>query len=454
MSKKLIIAAVVAVLSIGVAAQATESRMDTIGQNTGLSYLADDTGIYANPALLSYYRNMVRIHMGNDDADVTAYGGVSLGLGDMLTLGIFVARNPSNESGLISDILSQALAPGAMPPPLVFVNNWSDYNVGTNLVDDAAIDLLADGAMNWMNPIDIILAAKLGNINLGISYYIATGKHESAYEDDFPTEYSEEMKAKLQSLKLGLAAEMGNIKPQLYFHYTPYKFESTWTDDVANTELSRDLKGRKFVLGARVFVDLNDNLQIVPHIAWQTANGEVSIDSDPDMGDLVIATAAIETEEELIEKYKASQISAGLGINYKAENVLVASSIGLNWGKGTRTLEVDGLDENVTGTLRYLELPIVGLGIEYQATKVLVLRSGISTTTIYAKSRWDESSDVVGALDYQDASRDTYQTTTANAGIGLHFGNLVVDLTAGDMIITGEDAFNSLFSAMDVKYTF
>lgn len=460
MSKKLVIVALMAVLTIGVSvAQATPSRIDTLGQNTGLVYIQDDTNIFTNPAALSSYRNCLLFHMGGyDGGDIYALGGASLGLGEMITLGLIVGRNPDYEEGMLGLITGEVFQTGMGPLPLDFQNHWNggavppanprNYsNAGTNTASIAGLNA---AAMNWVNPIDILLAVKLGNVSIGASWYMASGKHTSDYSDDV-LNTSEELTARLQAWKFGVAASMGNISPEVWFHYAPLTVTSTWTNDTANTEVERELKARRINVGLRVPYKVNDNLSIVPAFEYANINGEVTISTDPDAQSTSVLGP---TMEDLVESYTGSSINAGIGINYQIEKLLVASSIGLQWMKGTASLEVEGLNGTVDDTMKWIAIPVVGLGLEYQCTKILVFRGGIATTTIFSRSTDLAESDVVGSLNYSDESNITQQNTIASVGLGLQFGNLVIDLTAGDMIIANERGYNQLFTAMDFKYKF
>jgi len=459
MSKKLMIIALMAVLTLGASiSQATPSRMNTLGQGTGLVYLQDDTNIFTNPATVGAYRNCALLHMGGDAGDMYALGGVTLGLGEMLTLGIIVGRNPAFEEGLIGGIfgapadLDSPINPAAAGPglPWQFNNNWANY-IGANPVSLAPIAGY-DRAMNWMNPIDLMLAAKFGNMSLGVSWYMASGKHTSDFTDDTPSDSSEEMTTRIQALKVGIAADMGNLAPEIWFHYVPFKVSSTWDQNIAPTSsIERELKGRRFNLGTRIFVKLNDNLTIVPSLEWSNATGDVTMDTNPDF--LPTALAGI-YEDDLAETYRANMINAGVGINWQNDKVLLATSIGMQYAKSVQELEVDGLAGTATGTAKWLALPVVGMGIEYQATKIVVFRGGLSTTTIYGKTTETVEADTALSLDPEDESTISGQNTTAAVGLGLHFGNLVVDVTAGNLLVAGEPSTFSLFSALDAKYKF
>jgi len=466
MSKKLVIVTLLAVLAIGVSvAQATVSRLDTLGQNTGLVYIQDDTNIFTNPAALANYPNCLIFHMaGVSGDDKYAAGGVSLALGKMLTLGIIVGRNPGfEEYGLLGSLIGTALssAPGtlgtsastAMMAPISFTNPWGAYSY-TNTV--GGIAGYPNGAMNWVNPIDLILAAKVGNLKLGLSWYYAGGKQEDTQENDVAS-YSDELTGRLQAWKFGVATTMGNMSPELWFQYAPFSVKSKFEEASGPlTEETRYLKAHRFNIGFRVPYKMNEKITLVPAFEYSNVGGNIKFDATPDFNPTSVAGL---TEGDLSDKYTGNAINVGVGINYQIEKLLVASSIGLQWASAKETLSVNGLDGDVNWQSKWFAIPVVGLGLEYQATKVLVFRGGLSTTTLYGKATGSYNASVAGAANSKDEVKVSQQNTTASVGLGFLFGNLVIDVTAGNMILANEPGNdghgnNSLFSALDFKYKF
>ena len=553
MSKKLLVAAMVAVLALGASiAQATPSRLETLGQGGGgLTYLADDTNMFWNPATVNAYPSHVMINLGGFDDngandDMHATGTVVLGIGP-LNLGLGVGRNPDSELQAISmmapngEALSTGMGAGADGQPgiagvdddgdtivdnaselgtagsddamtVLFNNNWAtgwsgvpmggswsvgpDGQPGVATVDDdgdttvddigelgfagsddvytPAMGNLPNGSTQWENPLDIIVGVKAGNINIGLSYYIARGRQVASAVTTTPggvvvadDEY--DLKATIQSWKLGLAMEAGSMSPELWFHYDPFTLRSTWTDNLASNfdyELERMLKGRRINIGTRIPFKANDNLTVVPMFEYSTTSGEATFDESANnvaaltyiMGPGPASYTNI-TVDDLSESYKATQITTGLGINYVKDRILVASSLGLNWMKAVQELEIDGVPGGQTNTMRLFQIPVVTLGIEYEATKILVLRTGISTSTLHSTLRMIEEIDPVNdgtnvVNEEENEITETVQSTTASAGVGLHFGDLVVDMTLGGATVSGEDDDDALFTRLDVKYHF
>lgn len=445
MSKKFIVAAVVAMIAFGATfAMATESRRETLG-NQGL-YLKDDTCIFANPATMSAYRNMIRLHMGGIDdiiesdvateeasytADMHAYGGGTIGLTDALTLGVFVGRNPSYEMGGISKIRGKAVDLGA-----------------GEFLDPFAISALANGAVDWMNPLDIIVSYKMGDLAVGLSYYLANGKTEDEYNLSGVTY---EANAKLHSLKFSALYKTGNMKPiTMWAHWDPYSIVGKYTDSVNSYETS--LSGNKIVLGTKVFYSLSDSVTVVPAVKWENTSGEVEWD------DVIPASTLASVD------FKMNSLITGMSVQYKADNLFLISSLSLKWSKAETTSDADVTATDLAETVdtsKAFSCPVAAIGIEYQAKKWLMLRSGINTTTVWAsKTTESTETDSLGALTTDESTLETVQETTAAIGVGLLFGNLTVDATLGNMFLAGEDGASeagngpNLFSHLDVKYMF
>lgn len=453
MSKKLLIAAVVAMIAIGsTMAMATESRLECLGSQ-GL-YLMDDTNIFGNPATAAHYPKMLRLHMAGIDGsgDTHAYGGGTMTIADGLTIGAFVARNPSYEEGGIGWVVSNTQDSG-MVGPLSGPVFTDPYMLGDT-----------DAFVNWVNPFDIILAYKMGDMAFGISYYLANGK--LAYEDNIPSGDEDDTlnidgTAKLHSLKLGMSMAMGNMQPEAWFHWDPYKVNGTleFDDDASggDWESEHELSGSKIVLGGRLFYNMNDNLALVPAITWEHVSGEVTVDFDDDL-----YIAGDTTEEDLEETYKYNTVTAGMSAQYKADKLFLVASAALKWSKAVAEFSIDtnDYDWTETTTSKTFAVPEVAMGLEYQAAKWACLRGGIHTTTIWASSTLineeeDDGDDIV-----DNSLMQTYQSTSANIGAGLTFGNLTIDMTFGNFVLANEDGNSglsggpNLFSHFDAKYVF
>ena len=442
MSKKLLVAVVVAILTLGATmAMATESRIENLGAQ-GL-YLMDDTNIFSNPATAAYYQKMLRLHMGgvqeetDNSYDMYAYGGGTMAIGEALTIGVFVARNPEFEEGGIGDVVGDATDGGYFDP--YFMDPSTSVEYASNEV------------INWMNPFDIILAYKAGDFALGISYYLANGKIDDKIDlaPYSPTSVIEDVeytaKARLHSLKVGMSYKMGNMQPEAWFHWDPFSMKTKWTFDHPDSEETEDLTGNKFQLGARLFYNMNDNLAIVPAIVWETVSAKMEMDSDPDIG-----------LDHLGQEYKVNSIETGVSAQYKADKLFLVGSLGLRWSKFRRELTISDTDYDDDHSEKAFAVPVAAMGLEYQATKLLTFRGGINTTTVWASETSDyDETDTADNKVYDATYLETVQRTTASIGCGLNFGNLLIDGTFGNFVLAGENGTSiNLFSMLDAKYVF
>ena len=457
MSKKFIVAAIVAMLAFGATAMATGSRIETLG-NQG-DYLEDDTNIFGNPATLAYYQNCVLLHMGGaQGGDMMAFGGGSYGVSDELTIALIVARNPSFEQGGIGTI----------------IGNVIDPTVGVDLDGDGTDDIFPGGfnvnvgaplpgdppnlAIDWVNPFDIILAYQMDDLAVGISYYMANGKLKMI--DDLPVPGTDDtesyiVKARLHSIKLGASYDMDDMKVEGWFHWDPYSVVSNYEYDAeiagADYDSEQILKGSKILLGGRVLYSMSDNVTIIPTINYSRTTGSVTVDTDPN---LVLPTGG--DEEDVSEDYTVQNLKVGAAAQYKEDKIMVIGSLGLLWSKVVQDLAIDDdSDYEYTGTEKYFAVPVAAMGIEYEANKILTIRGGLDTTTMWAANTgMEEASDNTGdTLDRSGLL--TVQSTTAAIGVGLTFGNLVIDGTLGNMFLSDEDGSGvNLLSQLDMKYKF
>ncbi len=459
MSRKLIAAVIIAVLALGSSmAMATESRVETLG-NQGL-YLMDDTNIFTNPATAAYYPNMLRLHMGGSDEagdgqDMHAYGGGTVTVMDMLTVGTFFARNPGDEMGPgMTMIMGDAVNPskvdhdGDPATPAIPGFAAQDFD-GDGVLDDP----YQNRFLTWENPFEIMGAFQAGPMKVGISYYLANAKIH--YEDDEATgAVTEEYNGKsvLHSVKLGASMDMDGMKPEGWLVISPFSIntEDEWED---GTTIEEELTGNKFELGGRLFFPMSDSVSIVPALRWENASAEVDISNDDNT-----------TLDELSQEYTFNSIETGVSVQYTADKLFIIGSAGILWSAAEQTIENSNTGVDYEGTFEENDfaMPVVGMGLEYMARDWLTLRGGMNTTTIWARTEnVDEEEDDSGTL-VDETTLATEQRTSASVGMGLHLGNLTLDATFGNWVLVNEDggedgngnAGPNLYSSLDAKYVF
>ncbi len=472
MFRKVFLLLLVVVFLVGAAeSRATLSRIETLGQQ-GL-YLMDDTNVFDNPATINFYRDCLFIHMGGDmpagvGGDLSAVGAISFALGDSLTLGLVAG------------------GPGAM----VLVNQGSITAIKYDAVDfmnNLFIDPLGvyPGVPNrtyppnkvesdWKNPFQVILGYKMRNIKLGLAYISMTGAYE--FQDNV-NGIEWEQYSNLHIFQLGMSMNMGKLQPEAWLHFAPYWIRSDYTNRAADYESQQQLEGGKFVLGGRLFYNMSENLKVVPAITWEHVTGEVETDTDPDVW-LTLDGLNYFPEDEINHEYLVDDFQVGVNMQYTEGGffgLLVTGSLGLKYSRWERKIEVDYRDtdyEQTTGLAempipglpkasKYFAAPVAALGIEYWTNPTFCFRGGLSTTSVWAASLIeDEKTDTAGNKTTDESAMKTVQKTQAAVGMGLHFGNMLIDATFGNWFLVGEDGGNpamggsgpNLFSHLDVKY--
>ncbi|GEM_PF-1259225 len=472
--KHIVVFLLLMIFFVGVA-RATESRVETLG-GQGL-YLMDDTNIFSNPALLSNHRNMLRFHLGGVDdfvesssvtgkavitRDLHVYGGGTMAIGRALTVGIFVGRNPSYEMGGISDVGSGIV----------------DLTTGIDLDGDGNDDIPGTfffpfevyglrGAVDWENPLDVILSYQVGHMAFGISYYLANGK--AGWENEFYAPgVTEEMEvgATLHGIKFGALYRSARMRPiTMWMQWDPYSIVSEYElddeADIIEKRCKTTLSGRKFVFGARMHYNLSDTLTVVPAIEWENTSGEVELDDVPDTD--VVFDVLNFTEEDLGIGFEVNSFITGVSLQYKTDRIFAIGSLCLLWSEAETTVNIADTGYETVSADKIFSAPVAALGIEFHAKKWLMLRGGVNTTTVWATETVEYNEhdvDVEGELVVEDSGLVTVQETTATIGVGLLFGNLTIDTALGNKFLAGEGGASeggigpNLFSHLDVKYVF
>jgi len=349
---------------------------------------------------------------------------------DALTIGAFFARNPDLEvpdNSALPEILDDAMSPSSSVAAIRDQDgNWTGGS---------------DEFMKPHNPFEVILAYKIGNISLGWSYYLANSKIHND-NDIVDTEY--DGKAVYRSSELGVSADLGNMKAEGWLRGGVFgakmEMENGRTDELTINEGE---------LGGRVFFNMTDSLALVPALRLSGTVGEVEWD-----------------ESGWTQEYVNSELELGASAQYTADKLFLIGSAGLLWSKFEKKIEYDpsGYEGTFSENNDEFMVPVVGMGLEYMAKDWLTLRGGMNTTTIWARNEDVTEEEDNNSGDITDTTKlRTKQETTASLGMGLHFGNLTIDATFGNFVLTGEEGGNpvtggptgpNLFSSLDCKYVF
>jgi hypothetical protein len=285
------------------------------------------------------------------------------------------------------------------------------------------------------------------------------GKHKEDIEEKaINTKYEMDQNAQLQAFVAGIAAKSGKMQPQAWFHWDPYRVKSDYTNNNIPYESVEKLRGNRYYSGARLIYALSDSITVVPAITWEHVGGHVTIDADP--SSTISLGGLTYNVNDLGQQYKVDTVNAGVNMQYATGGffgLLITGSAGLQWSRFVRELDIDHTDFSDITKAKSFAAPVVGLGLEYWANKTLCLRGGLSTTTLLAVSKAKaENKDASGVKRADISSVETVQSTKAAVGMGLHFGNLLIDMVFGNMFLTGEDGWGdgqgpNLYSNLDVK---
>jgi len=441
--------AVLLVLFTAYSAFAGESRVKSLGEQE--LYTVDDTDIFSNPALCHRYPQILRLHAGGGNPDMYAYGGFNVAPFNGLTVGAFFGRHPEYEEGGIKRIIDRAVNDAGQ-----FVDEFGYFVEG---------GLPTNDAVEWQNPVDLLVSYNTGNTAFGIGYYTANGKYSK--DDDSPddakwkkTDY--EIESRIDSVKMGTAFTTGRWTTEIWAEYTPYEIDSDWeADGVASADDERSrmvLRGRRWAMGARVLYRVGEGLYLVPALRWEKSEGEVSYDTFPDY-DLPDGTS----EEGLDQDYAVSDLEAGLGLRWGSRRIFLVGSASVDWSKERYEFTEPYGDFFESKETIFTALPVIGLGMDCRILSWLSLRWGMKTTAFLAETTvHDRLKDYNRPRqDWKRSSRvESVRRTIASVGLGLKFGNLSVDAVAGGFVLAGEQGIPvagegpAVFSGLDVKYSF
>jgi len=465
MSKKWVFLVISTALLFGaVNAWATASRLEALG-NQDL-FLVDDTNAFVNPAALNYYRDCLFIHMGGvRGGDFSAVGAISFKIGENGGLGI-IAGGPIAlgmiVQGSIYAVRADAIFSGA------FVDHFGV--LPGNPPND--VDSTVNSGANFLNPIGIILDYKLGKTALGLGYFLMNGKKKDDIEaPPYNLKFDAEENAMIHAFVIGMSSRLGKMQPEAWFHWDPYWIRSKYDDDITDFESTEKLRGNRFYVGARLIYYLSDTLTVVPAVTYEHVGGHVDIDTDPNLTISLLGHTF--DVDDMKQQYKLDTVFAGVNMQYATGGffgLLVTGSVGLEWARFDRELEIDhthfsetsGFPEDPTDTvppvMRSFAAPVVKMGLEYWTNKTLCLRGGISTTTLVSSQVAKKDRKEVDGVKTADITEvETVQSTQAAVGMGLHFGTLLIDMVFGNFFLVGEDGSPilgqgpNLFSNLDVK---
>jgi hypothetical protein len=277
----------------------------------------------------------------------------------------------------------------------------------------------------------------------------------------------------LWSVDLGVRAELESVTPELWIDFSQFNYHSArgaqYTDaNMADASWQADLDGTRFQVGARAFYELNDNFTLIPLVEFTSVSTEIETSvSDPD--GLITTLCSPCTPEELEsltnDSFEVDHTGfvVGSGIEYSADKILVVGSATAYWQETEASFNSNdegffggsGVNETEEVTVTDVLLPVVALGVEYAWKPMVTFRGGIESTTIFNSHTSEGTLDFDTGNDpnpdHTEKAKDSFQATTGDIGLGLHFGNLTLDGTFGGLVIGGASSY---FSDVSFVYNF
>jgi hypothetical protein len=203
------------------------------------------------------------------------------------------------------------------------------------------------------------------------------------------------------------------------------------------------------ILRGRYWMDPSGKYTLVPHFAFMMLNeGEKNNAWD--------GSAWSEVSEE---KFKNMVIDLGLGFNYDAaEDVLVVADVGVALLNSKNEIDyTDAAIDDEEYKDNFKSLPYFRLGIDAYVLKWLDFRAGVASVGVNYNEENDDGTIVTDRT-------SSWTTTETFLGAGLHWGDLMIDmsvdpgfLTEGPYFLSGnvtDENYNGLAGKLSLTYWF
>ena len=453
-------------LCLPTAAHADTARLQALG-DAGL-YTEDSSNVFTNPALMARYSNRAWFSLGVSVPAFTAegvattrvspLGGAAVRIKKVVTLGIVLNRDPQlyGFGNALWPVLTQYMPQG--PGGLLMGPSGP-----------------AETTAPLAFPLDFFFAAgdQYSPLRVGVNIYYAGGNSRDWSITDADRDDLEEIlviskETHLFNASVGLSGGSiaDRVRPEGWFRVS---FASAWHDEDGEFEtadaepeptvdrilaLDRDVRVGG---GFRLHVgDADRGIMVTPGIQYDAASGAYRFDDNlvnPDGPD-----------ELALRDVVAHDARAGVGVAYRAEDLLVQGSIGLRVRALSRIDELDAGDEGIE---RFIDeglemaLPELSIGAEYRVHPVVIVRAGLRSTvlggrtirTVTAAEGNPDSPfeyDVVQRIDVAPVQA----TLSATGGLGLHVKRFQADLIVGSLFLGSSSGTPDLFTRIDVAFDF
>jgi hypothetical protein len=370
------------------------ARLTGMGVNP---YVIDPFFNTVNPAWNGVYNNFVLGDLGSVSGSPFSAGGNgqyisgSFQIGKQWTLGGLLARNDFNGMSIA------LLDPGtnnSLGLPYLGVVSTVNGIAGQGSVVPLDNNVEAIGTYSFGNSI----------LGLGLAYASTTNDVTP------PTNGSSEGSASQLGFNLGVISDITNtLKLDIGFSMA-FPSASFKIDSLNETSASQTL----ILVNGRAFWDLNSHLQLVPIIAFSSANG--TIDSGG-------------TSTSSIDMPSYTWFAFGVGLNYQVGDFLLAGGATFS----TASLTVPSVAQ-VSPELAYgaTTFPIWNIGAEWNMLEWFVARLGYVAFTGNSSIEYPNS-----------ATTSTEFVTTffapsqrgATVGVGFRFGTFSLDATVNEDVL-------------------
>ncbi len=447
-------------------ARADTARLQALGDAD--LFIEDSSNVFTNPALMARYSNRAWFSLGVTVPSLTPdglattrlspLGGAAVRIKKVVTLGVVLNRDPQlyGFGNALWPVLTQYMPQG--PGGLL-----------------AGPDGPAETTAPLVFPLDVFVAAgdQYSPLRVGVNLYYAGGNTRDWGIDDGDRDDLEDVlivrkETHLFNATIGVSGGSiaDRVRPEGWFRVG---FASAWHDEQGTTDTSstdseptvdrilamdRDLRVGG---GFRVHVgDADRGISVSPGIQYDVANGAYRFDDNlvnPDGPD-----------EKALRDVLAHDARAGVGVAYRADDLLVQGSIGLRVQALSRT---DDLDAGDAGIERFtferidLAVPELSLGAEYRVHPVVIMRAGIRSTVVGGRTLTttkEAEGNPEGPFEYQVDQRidvaPVGATLSATGGIGLHVKRFQADVIVGSLFVGSPSGTPNLFSRIDVAFDF
>ncbi len=354
------------------------ARVQSLGSNP---YVVDPENMKTNPAYAAYYQNFLWGDLGSkaisDDNGVGQFAGFSLKITPAITVGGILARK---------DFQSNSIA---------LLDPTGVSSIVNNLVGASAVVPLD-------NNMELFGSYQTGKmvLGLGIAYAHSTNKFTPA------TGSADEGTASQFGLNAGLILEVNkdldvDVDASLVMP-SATATPGTGTKTAASNTL--------LMIDGRAFYKVNPKITLVPLVSFGTISG--TVDAGGKSSDLS----------------STRMLSAGVGINYRAGDFLLAGGPSFIYTSTTNPSIPNISAEESNSSFTF---PSWNIGAEWNLTSWLIARFGYVAST--TSNTWQNA---VSATKTDEYTRTTFGANDgATVGIGLRFGQFGLDATVNEEIL-------------------